>query len=146
MNDTFKIDTLGPARIKSPINLGTEKGDLLADFVSSGKASATLEVTITSLGLVKSFTDDPVHGGGSATLEFTITETGDRKVAKHRPIVVITSNAEKELPDPFLRRCIFHFIEFPDRELMKQIVDVHHPNIGERLLDQVLGRGGGGSR
>ena len=73
-------------------------------------------------------------------MEFTVTETGDRHVARRRPIVVITSNAEKELPDPFLRRCVFHFITFPDAELMTEIVRVHHPDIGERLLEQCLAR------
>ena len=71
-------------------------------------------------------------------MRFTIMETSREVRAKHRPIVLITSNNEKELPDAFLRRCIFHFIEFPDPELMRQIVDVHHPNLEERLLDQVL--------
>jgi MoxR-like ATPase len=71
-------------------------------------------------------------------MRFTILETGDEIVARERPIVIITSNNEKELPDAFLRRCVFHFIEFPDRELMKQIVDVHHPNLNAKLLDQVL--------
>ena len=55
-------------------------------------------------------------------MRFTVTETGDEVVAKQRPVVIITSNNEKELPDAFLRRCVFHFIEFPDKELMKQIV------------------------
>jgi MoxR-like ATPase len=73
-------------------------------------------------------------------MEFTVIETGDSHRAAHRPIVVITSNAEKELPDPFLRRCIFHFIEFPDEELMTDIVRVHHPDIGAKLLDQCLAR------
>jgi len=71
-------------------------------------------------------------------MRFTIMETGDEIVARQRPVVMITSNNEKELPDAFLRRCIFHFIDFPDVELMKQIVDVHHPNLDSVLLDQVL--------
>jgi MoxR-like ATPase len=71
-------------------------------------------------------------------MRFTIMETDDEIVARHRPVVIITSNNEKELPDAFLRRCVFHFIDFPDRELMKEIVDVHHPNLDARLLDQVL--------
>jgi MoxR-like ATPase len=71
-------------------------------------------------------------------MRFTITETSDEIVAKQRPIVLITSNNEKELPDAFLRRCIFHFIEFPDPKLMRQIVAVHHPNLDAKLLDQVL--------
>lgn len=71
-------------------------------------------------------------------MRFTVLETGDEVVAAHRPIVIITSNNEKELPDAFLRRCVFHFIDFPDRELMKRIVDVHHPHLDVALLDQVL--------
>ncbi len=71
-------------------------------------------------------------------MRFTVMETGDEIVAAHRPVVIITSNNEKELPDAFLRRCIFHFIDFPDRELMNQIVAVHHPNLDATLLDQVL--------
>jgi MoxR-like ATPase len=73
-------------------------------------------------------------------MEFTITETGDRHRARQRPMVVITSNAEKELPDPFLRRCIFHFIAFPGAELMEEIVRVHHPGIGDSLLAQCLAK------
>ncbi len=71
-------------------------------------------------------------------MRFTVMETGDEIAAKERPVVIITSNNEKELPDAFLRRCVFHFIEFPDVPLMKQIVDVHHPNLDTKLLDQVL--------
>ncbi|MBW2242319.1 MAG: MoxR family ATPase [Deltaproteobacteria bacterium] len=71
-------------------------------------------------------------------MRFTVMETGDEVVAKQRPIVLITSNNEKELPDAFLRRCVFHFIEFPDPMLMRQIVDVHHPHLDTQLLDQVL--------
>jgi MoxR-like ATPase len=71
-------------------------------------------------------------------MRFSIVETGDEIVARERPVVIITSNNEKELPDAFLRRCIFHFIEFPDRKLMQQIVDVHHKNLDAKLLDQVL--------
>jgi len=73
-------------------------------------------------------------------MEFSVIETGDEYQAAQRPIVVITSNAEKELPDPFLRRCIFHFIEFPDAELMARIVRVHHPDIGDTLLEQCLAK------
>jgi len=71
-------------------------------------------------------------------MRFTVAETGDVVAAEHRPIVVITSNAEKELPDAFLRRCIFHFIDFPDRDLMSRIVGVHHPGLNDQLLEQAL--------
>ena len=71
-------------------------------------------------------------------MRFTVMETGDEVVAKERPLVIITSNNEKELPDAFLRRCVFHFIEFPEPDMMREIVDVHHPNVETSLLDQVL--------
>ncbi len=71
-------------------------------------------------------------------MEFYIHETKRTVKAKHRPIVIITSNAEKELPDAFLRRCIFHYIEFPGRELMEQIVKVHFPNVEENLLSEAM--------
>jgi len=73
-------------------------------------------------------------------MEFSVTETGDSHQATHRPVVVITSNAERELPDPFLRRCIFHYIQFPDGDLMAEIVRVHHPDIGAKLLEQCLAK------
>ena len=72
-------------------------------------------------------------------MSFTVDETGDVVTAKHRPVVVITSNNEKELPDAFLRRCVFHFIDFPEPELMKRIVRVHHPETESRLVEQALG-------
>ena len=71
-------------------------------------------------------------------MRFTILETGDEIVAKERPIVLVTSNNEKELPDAFLRRCVFHYIEFPDVTTMRKIVAVHHPHLEAKLLDQVL--------
>ena len=71
-------------------------------------------------------------------MSFLVDETGETVRAEQRPIVVITSNNEKELPDAFLRRCVFHYIAFPDQELMREIVDVHHPNLEEELLRQAL--------
>ena len=71
-------------------------------------------------------------------MSFYIPETNETINAVHRPIVIITSNAEKELPDAFLRRCIFHYIEFPDPPLMEEIVKVHFPKIKENLLREAL--------
>jgi len=71
-------------------------------------------------------------------MRFHITETNEDVTAIHRPITVITSNAEKELPDAFLRRCIFHYIEFPDAELMEEIVRVHYPDLKNSLLGEAL--------
>jgi len=71
-------------------------------------------------------------------MEFHVYETQETVVAKARPIVIITSNNEKELPDAFLRRCFFHYIRFPDEETMKSIIDVHFPNIQNRLVSEAL--------
>ncbi len=71
-------------------------------------------------------------------MEFYIHETKRTVKAKKRPIVIITSNAEKELPDAFLRRCIFHYIDFPDRDLMEEIVRVHYPDVEANLLKEAM--------
>ena len=71
-------------------------------------------------------------------MEFHVYETGETIKAKQRPIMIITSNNEKELPDAFLRRCFFHYIRFPDTETMQQIVEVHHPGIKSSLLTTAL--------
>ncbi len=73
-------------------------------------------------------------------MRFTIHETDEEIVARQRPMVIITSNSEKELPDAFLRRCVFHYIEFPDIELMKKIVHVHFPDLDKRILQIALER------
>jgi len=71
-------------------------------------------------------------------MEFYVYETRELVKARHRPLVLITSNNEKELPDAFLRRCFFHYIRFPDRETMERIVHVHHPDIKKQLLREAL--------
>src|SRR6202023_3827810 len=71
-------------------------------------------------------------------MEFFVYETGETIHARRRPIVVITSNNEKELPDAFLRRCFFHYMRFPDRATMQQIIDVHFPNLKHELLSEAL--------
>lgn len=71
-------------------------------------------------------------------MRFRVVETGDEIAAVERPVVVITSNNEKELPDAFLRRCVFHFIDFPDQAFMRRIVEVHHPDLDRKLAEQTL--------
>ena len=73
-------------------------------------------------------------------MSFVVSETGELVAAQQRPIMVITSNNEKELPDAVLRRCVFHWITFPDRQQMTAVVRVHHPDIDEKLLNEVLVR------
>ena len=71
-------------------------------------------------------------------MEFFVYETGETIKTKHRPIIIITSNNEKDLPDAFLRRCFFHYIVFPDVETMKKIVAVHYPNTQQNLVKEAL--------
>jgi MoxR-like ATPase len=73
-------------------------------------------------------------------MSFDVVETGDHFRAKHRPIVVITSNSEKELPDAFLRRCLFHYIDFPDPSMMEKIAHVHFPKLQHNLLSQIIAK------
>ena len=73
-------------------------------------------------------------------MSFDIIETGEHIRAQYRPIVIITSNSEKELPDAFLRRCLFHYIEFPDSEMMETIAAVHYPDLQKKLISQIVSR------
>jgi MoxR-like ATPase len=84
----------------------------------------------------REFANDLLHE--LERMQFAVVETGDEIVASERPVVIITSNNEKELPNAFLRRCIFHFIDFPDAGRMKRIVRVHHPHVEDALVDQAL--------
>ena len=72
-------------------------------------------------------------------MEFHVYETGETVRAVHRPVVIITSNNEKELPDAFLRRCFFHWIAFPDRDALRAIVDAHFPGLQTALVEEALG-------
>lgn len=110
-----------------------KKGPLGRSFVSEERVVLLIdEVDKADL----EFPNDLLHELDE--MRFHVNETGDEVVAKHRPVVVITSNNEKELPDAFLRRCVFHFIDFPEPALMRRIVSVHHPKIEERLVEQAL--------
>jgi MoxR-like ATPase len=105
-----------------------------------GRSFASVERTVLLIDEVDKadveFPNDLLHE--LDRMSFFIQETEETISAKHRPVVVITSNNEKELPDAFLRRCVFHFIEFPDRELMSKIVRVHYPSLGTDLLKVAL--------
>ena len=107
-----------------------------------GRAFAHEERTVVLIDEVDKadleFPNDLLHELDA--MSFHIAETGETITAQHRPVVIITSNAEKELPDAFLRRCIFHYIAFPDEALMRDIVAVHHPALEDRLLSQCLVR------
>jgi MoxR-like ATPase len=123
----------GPERSVRDIRRYIELGPLGEAFASSERRVLLIdEVDKADL----EFPNDLLHE--LDRMRFAIAETREEVVAKQRPVVIITSNAEKELPDAFLRRCVFHFIEFPDRELMARIVRVHHPDLETRLLERAL--------
>lgn len=112
------------------------------DLGPLGKAFAATEQKVVLIDEIDKadleFPNDLLHE--LDTMTFEISETTQTIAALHRPVVVITSNAEKELPDAFLRRCVFHYIAFPDATQMREIVEVHHPSLEEALLSQCLTR------
>ncbi|MDJ0826928.1 MAG: MoxR family ATPase [Rhodobacter sp.] len=123
---------LGDARVHEVSNY-IKRGKLWQAFAANGKVVLLIdEVDKADI----EFPNDLLQE--LDRMEFHVYETGETVVANHRPIVIITSNNEKELPDAFLRRCFFHYIRFPDLETMKRIVEVHHPGIKEALLTTAL--------
>ena len=115
----------------------------IAQYIKLGPLGEALAATARVVLLIDEIDKADIEFPNDLLLEldamrFRIDETGREVVAKERPIVVITSNNEKELPDAFLRRCVFHYIQFPSRELMAEIVRVHHPDLTDRVLDNAL--------
>ena len=123
---------LGDERVKDISNY-IEKGKLWEAFVSEERAVLLIgEIDKADI----EFPNDLLQE--IDRMEFYVYETKETVKALHRPIVIITSNNEKELPDAFLRRCFFHYISFPDRETMQEIVKVHHPKIKQKLVKEAL--------
>ena len=123
---------LGDARVHDVANY-IRKGKLWEAFEADGKVVLLID-EIDKADI--EFPNDLLQE--LDRMEFYVYETGETIRARHRPIVIITSNNEKELPDAFLRRCFFHYIRFPDPETMKRIVEVHHPGIKPALLEAAL--------
>ena len=123
---------LGDERVKDTSNY-IEKGKLWEAFVSGERAVLLID-EIDKADI--EFPNDLLQE--IDRMEFYVYETKETVKAIHRPIVIITSNNEKELPDAFLRRCFFHYISFPDRETMQDIVKVHHPKIKQKLVKEAL--------
>ena len=123
---------LGDERVKDVKNY-IKKGKLWEAFENNGKCVLLID-EIDKADI--EFPNDLLQE--LDRMEFFVYETGQTIKAKTRPILIITSNNEKELPDAFLRRCFFHFIRFPDDETMRKIVDVHFPNIKPRLVNAAL--------
>ena len=123
---------LGDARVHDVANY-IKKGKLWQAFGADGKVVLLIE-EIDKADI--EFPNDLLQE--LDRMEFHVYETGETIKAVHRPVVIITSNNEKELPDAFLRRCFFHYIRFPDIDTMRQIVEVHHPGIKATLLTAAL--------
>jgi MoxR-like ATPase len=123
--------------------LGDSKVHDIANYIRPGKLWQAFTATNRPILLIDEidkadieFPNDLLHELDQ--MAFDVYETGQSIKAKQRPIVIITSNNEKELPDAFLRRCFFHYIRFPDKEALAQIVDVHLPDLRRELLTEAL--------
>ena len=122
---------------------GTEGVDNIAKYIKLGKLGEAFSADEQVVLLIDEIDKADLEFPNDLLweldqMEFYIPETKETIKAKQRPIVIITSNAEKELPDAFLRRCVFHYIEFPDQEQMEQILRVHFDKLDERLVQQAL--------
>jgi len=123
--------------------LGNDKVNDIANYIDKGKLWEAFEADEKVVLLIDEIDKADIEFPNDLLLEldkmeFHVYETGRTVKAENRPIVVITSNNEKELPDAFLRRCFFHYIQFPDRKTMQDIVDVHHPNIKQELVKDAM--------
>ncbi|RMA43191.1 AAA family ATPase [Rhodophyticola porphyridii] len=123
--------------------LGDERVNDVANYIKRGKLWQAFEAEERVVLLIDEIDKADIEFPNDLLqeldrMEFFVYETGETIEARHRPIVIITSNNEKELPDAFLRRCFFHYIRFPEMEVMKRIVEVHHPGIKQALLTTAL--------
>jgi len=123
--------------------LGVDKVHDISNYIVKGKLWEAFEAEERVILLIDEIDKADIEFPNDLLLEidkmeFYVYETQERIVAKNRPIVLITSNNEKELPDAFLRRCFFHYIDFPDAETMQKIVEVHYPDIKKELLRDAL--------
>jgi MoxR-like ATPase len=123
--------------------LGDERVKDIRNYIRKGKLWEAFEADAKPILLIDEIDKADIEFPNDLLqeldrMEFFVYETGEVIKAKVRPIVIITSNNEKELPDAFLRRCFFHYIRFPDRETMQAIVDVHFPDLKPRLLREAL--------
>ena len=123
--------------------LGDERVHDIANYIVRGKMWEAFEADHQTVVLIDEIDKADIEFPNDLLLEldrmqFFVYETRKTVVARHRPIVVITSNNEKELPDAFLRRCFFHYIRFPDRETMERIVQAHYPDIRQDLAREAL--------
>ena len=123
--------------------LGNDKVKDISNYIVKGTLWQAFEADVPTVVLIDEIDKADIEFPNDLLreldrMEFYVYETRETVKARHRPIVFITSNNEKELPDAFLRRCFFHYIKFPDRDTMQRIVDVHFPGIKQALLKEAL--------
>jgi len=123
--------------------LGDERVHDIKNYIAQGKLWEAFSADVKPVLLIDEIDKADIEFPNDLLLEldrmeFHVYETRETIVAKERPIVIITSNNEKELPDAFLRRCFFHYISFPDEDTMRQIVQVHHPDVQKRLVSDAM--------
>jgi MoxR-like ATPase len=123
--------------------LGNEKVNDVGNYIKKGKLWQAFDADERVVLLIDEIDKADIEFPNDLLveldkMEFHVYETGQRVQATHRPVVIITSNNEKELPDAFLRRCFFHYINFPDKKTMKAIVDVHYPDISQALVAEAM--------
>ncbi|MFC7050475.1 AAA family ATPase [Emcibacter nanhaiensis] len=123
--------------------LGDEKVKDIRNYIKKGKLWEAFEAGESPILLIDEIDKADIEFPNDLLqeldrMEFNVYETGETIKAEQRPLVIITSNNEKELPDAFLRRCFFHYIQFPDRDTMHQIVNVHYPDIQKMLVREAL--------
>ena len=125
--------------------LGDDRVHDIKNYINKGKVWEAFESDVRPILLIDEidkadieFPNDLLHELDK--MSFSVYETGETITAKQRPVIIITSNNEKDLPDAFLRRCFFHYIQFPDEETMADIVKVHFPDLKQRMLSAALKR------
>ena len=123
--------------------LGDDKVHDIANYIERGVLWQAFDSDVPAVVLIDEIDKADIEFPNDLLLEldrmeFHVYETREQVVARHRPLVIITSNNEKELPDAFLRRCFFHYIRFPDHDTMTSIVDVHYPGLKKTLLKEAL--------
>ena len=123
--------------------LGDERVKNIKNYIKKGKIWEAFEANSKAVLLIDEIDKADIEFPNDLLqeldkMEFFVYETGETISAANRPIVIITSNNEKELPDAFLRRCFFHFIKFPEKEILEEIVNVHFPKVKKNLLDAAL--------
>ena len=140
VNGLYEYDAVSRLRDSQ---LGDDRVNDIANYIKKGKLWEAFEAEERVVLLIDEIDKADIEFPNDLLqeierMEFFVYETGETIKAKHRPVIIITSNYEKELPDAFLRRCFFHFINFPDRDTMRQIIDVHYPSIKQDLVQEAL--------